>query len=54
MVLVMVEPSSPYWSLVPELIKASALSPKQYADYVKRVKALTPDPELKAWLERHP
>jgi hypothetical protein len=53
MVLGAVEPASPFWSLVPELIRASAPTAKEYADYVRRVKALTPDPELKAWLETH-
>ncbi len=52
MVLGLVEPSSPFWSLVPELIKASASTPKEYTDYARRVKALTRDPELKLWLEQ--
>lgn len=53
MVLDYVEPSSPLWSLVPELIKASALTPKSYSEYVRRVMLSTPDPELKTWLEAH-
>jgi hypothetical protein len=53
MVLSSVDPESPFWSLVPELIKASASTSREYKEYALRVKALTLDPELKTWLETH-
>jgi len=52
MVLNLVDPSSPFWPLVPELIQASASTPQEYSEYARRVRLRTADPELKAWLER--
>lgn len=54
LVLGSVDPASPFWSLAPELIRASASTPKEYSEYARQVKALTADAELKAWLEQQP
>ncbi len=54
MALNLIDPASPFWPLVPELIKASASTPEQYGEYVRLVKQRTPDPELNSWLDAHP
>jgi hypothetical protein len=52
MVLRLVEPGSPFWSLAPDLLKSPALAASDALEYTRRVRALTFDPELKLWIDR--
>ncbi|HLP17458.1 MAG TPA: carboxypeptidase-like regulatory domain-containing protein [Bacteroidota bacterium] len=54
MALNLVEPASPLWSLVPGLLRTQGRPWPEFAEYVRRVRARTHDPELKQWIDAAP